>query len=152
MRLISIKSPSVLNDILAASKRRDGRVITAVCASRADVHSHVSAVSSGRSRIRFPGYFKEGFYSFLSSRQVNACRSKHQAIAYRSLVRKLPQHRPAGTSRGARRRGKKKKFTFSKDKVHSSIARIRHRVCHPLSSYSASTGLASNKSASNLQN
>ena len=27
----------------------------AVCASRADVHNHVDAVSSGRSRVRFPG-------------------------------------------------------------------------------------------------
>ena len=35
--------------------RRDGRVVSAVCASRADVHSHVGAVSSARLRARFPG-------------------------------------------------------------------------------------------------
>ena len=55
--------------------RRDGRVVNAVRASRAEVRSHVDAVSSGRSWLRFPGlagYFEEGFYGFLSSWQVNA--------------------------------------------------------------------------------
>ena len=51
------KEPKTVLSAMAATNfnRRDGRVVNAVCASRADVHSHVDAVSSGRSRIRFPG-------------------------------------------------------------------------------------------------
>ena len=63
--------------------RRDSRVANAVCAPRADMHSHVDAVSSGRSRFRFPrpaGHFEEGFYGLLSSRRVNAFQSRYQAI------------------------------------------------------------------------
>ena len=46
-------------------------MVNAICASYADALSHVDAVSSGRSRVRFPGpvgYFKGGFYGFLPSR------------------------------------------------------------------------------------
>ena len=86
--------------------RRDGRVVNAVYASRAEVHSHVDAVSSGRSRVRFPrlaGRLLQGrflWFPFFSGE----CRSRYQAIAYRSLIPKLPQHRPVGPSRRARER------------------------------------------------
>ena len=37
------------------------------------------------------------------------CRSRYQAIAYRSLVPKLPQHRPVGLSRGGPREEERRK-------------------------------------------
>ena len=56
--------------------RRDGRVVNAVCASRADVHSHADAVSSGRSRVRSRGWpatsRKVSMVSFLLGKQMHA--------------------------------------------------------------------------------
>ena len=64
----------------------------------AGVHSHVDAVSSGRSRIRFPGPATSKRVTtvrFFSSE----CQSRYQVMVYKSLVPNLPQHRSVGQSR-----------------------------------------------------